>query len=381
MPLSLPPFASRATCAASAFAPLDATPDLAREREALFDDFGSANIEREAWSALYYRFLAGLGWSAAEVAEIARPGYSDAGRHLRRRLQRGYRVLAELIGERERAAAEQAEAADLAREPVFGGSEGEHEVAGADGAAAGAKADTGGLNNRAPAEALPPGAQALLSRIRSHSRGRLFVGIRSDFGPEELEAIAAHSAGSLVTYRLARFASCLLAQPCLDGDMVGQELEVALPETEGPSVAAEMERHVSLNALMVARSEPVLVILGPPGGGKSTHLRLRERDLALAGLWRDTRRIPVYFQLAHYPPGELEPRAWMSRRWQDRYPALPALNDLLAEGRVDLLLDGLNELPYLISFPSLRETTGSLACARKPPSPSSQYWDAGILVL
>jgi len=57
-----------------------------------------------------------------------------------------------------------------------------------------------------------------------------------------------------------------------------------------------------------------------------------------------------FIQLNQYKPEAVGnapplPGDWLAARWRAAYPDLPALGDLLAEGRMVLLLDALNEMP------------------------------------
>lgn len=93
-------------------------------------------------------------------------------------------------------------------------------------------------------------------------------------------------------------------------------------------------------------------MLGPPGGGKSTLLRRLELDTAIAGLRgeADGDRVTFFVALNTYAPTRPgdpppAPSEWLSAQWSARNPALPPLDDLVAEGRVTFLLDALNEMP------------------------------------
>ncbi len=71
----------------------DPTPTLDTLRTELAADFGKRRAELEAWSALYYRFLAPLSLSAKELAEAA--GVVD--RQFRRRVEDGLQQLTDLM--------------------------------------------------------------------------------------------------------------------------------------------------------------------------------------------------------------------------------------------------------------------------------------------
>jgi formylglycine-generating enzyme required for sulfatase activity len=102
--------------------------------------------------------------------------------------------------------------------------------------------------------------------------------------------------------------------------------------------------------------EEAVVVLGPPASGKSTLLRHYELDCAraaLAGRAGDAlSQAPLTFfvPLNLYRPAPSDNRLplpfdWLAEQWTARYPDLPALDTLLRERRLMLLLDALNEIP------------------------------------
>lgn len=106
----------------------------------------------------------------------------------------------------------------------------------------------------------------------------------------------------------------------------------------------------SMRSLLGTIADPTLVLLGGPGSGKSTLLHRLELEYALAGLEDPDLPLTFLLPLSHYRAqrhGEVPaaPRTWLAEQWRRRFPKLPPLEQLLAEGRMILLLDGLNELP------------------------------------
>ncbi len=159
----------------------------------------------------------------------------------------------------------------------------------------------------------------------------------------------------LEAYRRGRVAEWAGPRHELDDRFV----ELALLVDQGEEAAAgrwqaREKRYASLRALLDEIPDPALVVLGSPGSGKSTLLGRLELEYALAGLDDGAagRDVPLtfYLPLSHYkaagpadPPPP--PRQWLAAQWAARFPKLPPLDDLLAEGRIVLLLDALNEMP------------------------------------
>jgi len=127
-------------------------------------------------------------------------------------------------------------------------------------------------------------------------------------------------------------------------------------EAQGPRWQAKSESFQTLQQVLAATSEP-LVLLGAPGCGKSTLLRHYELENAQAGLSElersDDANPPLTFfiQLNEFKgsrPGDSPPLplTWLSERWAKSNPELPGLPALMKAGRMTLLLDALNEIPY-----------------------------------
>ncbi len=169
----------------------------------------------------------------------------------------------------------------------------------------------------------------------------------------EAADLARHKPADWREWRLGRIAEWSQPRYRLDGRFVALTLLVDQGEesTSGRWAATE-ERYDDLGALLASVGDPAIVVLGPPGGGKSTLLRRLELDTAIAGLRgeADGERVTFFLSLNTYAPARPgdpppAPGEWLSAQWSARNPALPPLDDLLAEGRVTLLLDALNEMP------------------------------------
>ncbi len=156
---------------------------------------------------------------------------------------------------------------------------------------------------------------------------------------------------ALEAYRRGRIAEWAGPRYELDERFVELSLLVDQGEesTSGRWQAKE-KRYGSLGSLLAEVSDPALVILGTPGSGKSTLLRRLELEYALAGLEAPDAPLTFFVPLGQYKaarPGEPppSPRAWLAGQWSIRHPKLPPLDALVAEGRLILLLDALNEMP------------------------------------
>jgi formylglycine-generating enzyme required for sulfatase activity len=198
----------------------------------------------------------------------------------------------------------------------------------------------------APDRSLPGALAALEHAIRTPERAVAF----SD---EQLQKIRAHQPRQLREYLLACYARWCGPQYRLDRRFV----RLTLVADEGTDTADRWTAYPStrssndLRDVLQTSGSFAHVLLGAPGSGKSTLLRRLEMDVARDSLADPaSRTIPFSASLAEYglstaeaPP---EPLQWLARRWSMRHPALPALPELLAQGRVLLLLDGLNELAH-----------------------------------
>ncbi len=152
-------------------------------------------------------------------------------------------------------------------------------------------------------------------------------------------------------FRLGRIAQWSHKRYRLDSEFVQLTLLVDQgEESESGRWSPQTERYTDLGNLLEAIPDRALVILGPPGCGKSTLLRRLELDVAKRGLRGETDQLTFFIQLNQYrgaAPGEqpLAPGVWLRERWAARHPGAPSFDDVLAEGRVLLLLDALNEMP------------------------------------
>lgn len=117
------------------------------------------------------------------------------------------------------------------------------------------------------------------------------------------------------------------------------------------------ERFGALAEVLESVPDQALVLLGPPGSGKSTLRRHYAMDQAKAVLDRGgsdgQSDAPFCFWLSlnDYKapqPGESlpHPQSWLETYWTAANPDLPGLTTLLRQQRLTLLLDALNEIPH-----------------------------------
>ncbi len=287
---------------------------------ALAVDFAAGDAELEAWSVMWARYMAPR---QAAVDRLAR----DLGvvrRTIERRTERGAAALAAVLRRREVAAAR-----SLARRP--GMPPGERVMV-----------DEGSR----------PGGDRALDAVRP----ALLATIRADdavirLRPDEATALARAPAQDLDAYRLGRIAEWSQPRYRLDQRFVALSLLVDQGESAAGSRWQVATQHFKrLADVLEAVAEPAVVVLGPPGAGKSTLLRRFELDLACEALRGAHDHVSCFVPLNHYrgplggdPPAPLE---WLSARWHAQHPELPALPALLADGRLTLLLDALNEMPH-----------------------------------
>jgi formylglycine-generating enzyme required for sulfatase activity/class 3 adenylate cyclase len=201
----------------------------------------------------------------------------------------------------------------------------------------------------------------------------------SDFGLSEAEQrmLLRLDPEDLDAYRLSRLAEWSAPRYRVDSRFVNLSLMLDQGEqAAGERWRVDPKHHEDLGELLQTGEHRALVILGPPGSGKSTLLRQLELSLAARTLAeaggaevgrsgraedgtadekpegsepRGSETVSFFVPLNSYgaeSAAPTDPASWLAARWQARYPRLPALESFIDQGRLLLLLDGLNEMPH-----------------------------------
>ena len=298
------------------------------ELQRLEQDYRSDSIELQAWGILRARYMV---LKASTNRELARR-LGVVPRTLRRRLGRGYHLMAELLIETEMGAARK-----IDRHP---GAPAQKRVI---------------VQDAAAAQNLDRAKVALFETVTDESR-------TLRLNPVQADEIARLPAEDLRDFRLGRIAEWSKPRYRLDERFV--ELSLLVDQGEQSSAGrwkAQETRYAGLRDILADVKEPCIVLVGPPGSGKSTLLRHFELVTAIDGLREAGERATLLFHLNQYGPDDAgvlpQPRAWLHKRWSVLYPHLPPLEDLLAAGNAIVLLDGLNEMPHR-SFAEFRARVG-----------------------
>ena len=165
--------------------------------------------------------------------------------------------------------------------------------------------------------------------------------------PDQAKAVKDYEVDNLTVYHARRIVELSSSAHRLAELFVNMTLLLDMGESESPRwQKAEDFRFNDLQDVLKKTNEyPVLALLGAPGSGKSTLLRRLQFDHCVERLRDNAEEISFFVQLNAYGT-PLEPREWLNREWERRYPKLPQLDAYLQRGRVLLLLDALNEMPH-----------------------------------
>jgi len=307
-------------------------------------DFQAGLPDLEVWGLLHFRYLTAARRPLEKVASALGIVY----RTLARRLDAGHALMAEALREAERKSA-----AAMARNPgapvatrivVVDAHESAPEAAAA-------------REGRALPDAETGAGRSTFTLLAEEVIDRLLTTVKSDdrvlrLAQADIAAVLRRPIADLVDYRLGRVVEWSQPRYRLDARFVDLSLLFDQgEETETGRWLRQTQRFSGLRAVLADLSEPAIVLLGPPGSGKSTLLRQLELELAIAGLRGELPSVTFFVPLNRYkgqwpdhPPPP--PRPWLAELWRTQYPALPALEALLADGRMILLLDGINEMSH-----------------------------------
>jgi formylglycine-generating enzyme required for sulfatase activity len=154
--------------------------------------------------------------------------------------------------------------------------------------------------------------------------------------------------GSRSQYDLARFVRW--SQDRLDTSFVKLNLQLAGGESTGSTVNRQVTSLADV--LDDSRTSNLIVLKGAPGAGKSLQLRFLETLYAINSIRAGS---PDYGPLAfcvslgdHAAGEERSPYQWLKARWEQRV-RVEGMQDLdvrLRHGRMLVLLDGFNEIPF-----------------------------------
>lgn len=192
---------------------------------------------------------------------------------------------------------------------------------------------------------LPSKLQSTLDYIRDESNSQ-------PLDEELLMTLTSHSPSSLNELRLRQFARWSRSPYRIDKRFINLTvtLEYYEDDTQSPYQRSDDNKYNDLYQVFAQVDYPALVLLGVPGSGKSTILRHLQLDQSISQLRGEELNISFFVELNRYnqPVGEkiLDPDKWLSARWKKLYSKLPPLNKYLQDGRVLLILDGLNEMQH-----------------------------------
>jgi formylglycine-generating enzyme required for sulfatase activity len=138
----------------------------------------------------------------------------------------------------------------------------------------------------------------------------------------------------------------------LDGKFVNLTLTLDKGEQADERFAEDTRKFSDLREAWEKNKDAcALMVLGKPGAGKSTLLRRMQLDEAND---TKTKRLTFFISFNEYPTDFSEypdekpptPREWLAKVWGDENPNLPTFDELLAQKKLLLFLDGLNEIPH-----------------------------------
>jgi formylglycine-generating enzyme required for sulfatase activity len=117
----------------------------------------------------------------------------------------------------------------------------------------------------------------------------------------------------------------------------GRWADAGIEARDLPDLLAQVARRAPANAVMV---------LGPPGAGKSMLLRQLQTETARACLADPSAPIPFFVALNTYTADDPDPLTWLRARWAEDGHGLEPFDSVRREGRLLLMADALNEMGH-----------------------------------
>ena len=168
--------------------------------------------------------------------------------------------------------------------------------------------------------------------------------------PATVNAVADGAVATFEDY-LTRCIADAERQPAVDERFVALSLLIdrrVNGKATGPErFTVERGRYDSLQEALDDNEDCELVIVGPPGAGKSTLCARLRLQLCRAAVMEQPVPLPFLVHLGDYgkDDGALpDPQTWLERQWAEVMPGVP-LASALAERPFVILLDALNEMP------------------------------------
>jgi formylglycine-generating enzyme required for sulfatase activity len=181
-----------------------------------------------------------------------------------------------------------------------------------------------------------------------------------------LQRVKVSEVHTIEAYLLQRYAALALQEgDTLQRHFINLDLVTDLGAGIEGNNRYEMTHFKDLPELLSADpSAEAWLIVGDPGGGKSTLMQHYEMTRAVVTLRAldDSKllerrpELAIWQRLAEYRPRlsydksnggmniEPMPGVWLASKWQERYPNLPSIAKLNSRFRIQWLLDGLNEI-------------------------------------